>query len=178
MTTESEFSDTKDWTWVLDRTCPQCGFDASNVHAGDVANLIRANAFQWRALLEAGPEELRNRPRPDTWSPLEYAFHVRDVFELYHHRLTLMLEQDGPHYPNWNQDETAVEKNYRAADPSVVSSELSEWAKKLATLFDTVSDDQWQRTGYRSDGAAFTIDSFARYLVHDPIHHLCDATIR
>ena len=26
----------------------------------------------------------------------------------------------------------------------------------------------------RSDGAAFTIDSFSRYLVHDPVHHVWD----
>ncbi len=23
--------DTKDWTWVLERTCPQCGFDTRTV---------------------------------------------------------------------------------------------------------------------------------------------------
>lgn len=22
--------DTKDWTWVLERACPECGFDASS----------------------------------------------------------------------------------------------------------------------------------------------------
>jgi hypothetical protein len=33
---------------------------------------------------------------------------------------------------------------------------------------------QWARTGRRSDGAAFTVESFARYFVHDPVHHLHD----
>jgi hypothetical protein len=28
----------------------------------------------------------------------------------------------------------------------------------------------------RSDGARFTVASFARYMVHDPIHHLYDVT--
>ena len=85
-----------------------------------------------------------------------------------------MLDQEGPHYPNWDQDQTAVDKNYNAADPSVVSTELVEQAEALASRFETVSGDQWDRTGYRSDGAAFTIESFARYLIHDPIHHLWD----
>ncbi|NNF65018.1 MAG: DinB family protein [Acidimicrobiia bacterium] len=177
MSDEPVFSDTADWTWVLERPCAQCGFDASSAHAYDVPNLLRANAFRWREILAGDPDELRKRPRPDKWSPLEYAFHVRDVFELYDHRLQLMLEEDAPHYENWNQDETAVEKNYRAADPAVVSEELSDWAARLAARFESVSGAQWQRTGYRSDGAAFTIDSFARYFIHDPIHHLCDATI-
>ena len=34
--------DTKDWTWVLDRPCPDCGFDASSVSASDVADRLRA----------------------------------------------------------------------------------------------------------------------------------------
>lgn len=38
----------------------------------------------------------------------------------------------------------------------------------------TVREPQWDRTGHRSDGSSFTVDSFARYLLHDPIHHLDD----
>jgi len=30
--------------------------------------------------------------------------------------------------------------------------------------------------GRRSDGAVFTVASFARYMVHDPVHHLYDVT--
>jgi hypothetical protein len=37
-----------------------------------------------------------------------------------------------------------------------------------------VRPDQWGRVGLRSDGAEFTVDSFARYFVHDPIHHVDD----
>lgn len=32
---------------------------------------------------------------------------------------------------------------------------------------------QGQRTGSRSDGARFTVETFARHFVDDPIHHLC-----
>jgi len=39
-----------------------------------------------------------------------------------------------------------------------------------------VSGDQWQRTGFRSDGAWFTVESFARYFIHDLVHHLYDVT--
>ena len=44
----------------------------------------------------------------------------------------------------------------------------------LADSFAAVSGDQWQRTGNRSDGARFTVDTFARYLLHDPVHHVWD----
>ena len=49
-------------------------------------------------------------------------------------------------------------------------------AARLADSFDRVGRDEWDRTGFRSDGAAFTVATFARYLVHDPIHHLHDVT--
>jgi len=169
------FADDKDWTWVLDQPCPECGFVAAELDREDLPDRIRENAAEWKAILDSEPaEELRTRPRPDKWSSLEYAFHVRDVYELYDFRLGLMLEQDGPSYPNWDQDVTAVEKDYRSAEPASVSSELGEWAEALASRFASVGDDQWGRTGYRSDGAEFTIDSFGRYLLHDPVHHLWD----
>jgi len=166
--------DSKDWTWVLEKPCDECGFVADDLDVSTVSKRIRENALSWANLLDGDVETLRVRPRADTWSPLEYAFHVRDVFELYDYRLGLMLAQDGPQYPNWDQDVTAVEMNYRAADPATVKGELIEWAERLASRFDAVHGDQWERTGYRSDGAAFTVDSFARYLLHDPIHHLWD----
>ncbi len=166
--------DTKDWTWVLERVCPECGFDARTVDPRDVAGLLRENAGSWRVVLAADPAALRTRPRPDAWSPLEYACHVRDTIGVYHERLRLMLTQDGPHYPNWDQDATAVEEDYAAQDPGRVSAELAAAAAQLADAFETVEGGQWQRTGFRSDGAAFTIDTFARYFIHDPVHHLHD----
>ena len=45
-----------------------------------------------------------------------------------------------------------------------------------AGRFEGVTGDQWQRTGARSDGARFTVETFARYFVHDPVHHLYDVT--
>jgi hypothetical protein len=58
----------------------------------------------------------------------------------------------------------------------VVADELTEAAEAIAARFGTVAGTQWQRTGARSDGAHFTVESFARYFIHDPIHHLYDVT--
>ena len=87
-----------------------------------------------------------------------------------------MLTVDGPRYPNWDQDATAVEGRYADQDPRQVADELVEAAEVIAARFEQVSGDQWQRAGFRSDGAEFTIESFARYFIHDPIHHLYDVS--
>ena len=164
--------DTKNWTWVLEKPCPECAFDASTFEATDVADMIRANAASWPAVLER--DDVRERPDESTWSKLEYAAHVRDVFRIYLYRLGLMLAEDDPLFPNWDQDATAVEERYNEQSPEVVSAELVADAAALADAFDTVAD--WGRPGRRSDGVSFTIETFAKYFIHDPIHHLWDVT--
>ena len=166
--------DTKDWTWVTDRRCPECGFDGSTVDARQVSGLVRENAAAWPKLLDVDPALARTRPSDARWSALEYACHVRDVFNLYDYRLRLMLTEDGPLFPNWDQDETAEAERYNEQELATVLTDVVAAGTRLADQFDTVGDSQWARTGTRSDGAHFTVDSFARYMVHDPIHHLHD----
>jgi len=113
-----------------------------------------------------------------TWSPLEYGCHVRDVFRRFDERLELMLTQDDPLFPNWDQDATAVTERYAGQDPAQVSDELHQAAQTIAASFTAVTGDQWQRPGRRSDGAAFSVTTLARYFMHDPIHHLWDVTGR
>jgi hypothetical protein len=168
--------DDKDWTWVLQRPCPECGFDAARVPPESVAALLRANAAAWERVLLQPDKVVRRRPADDRWAPLEYACHVRDVCSLYRERLDLMLCEDDPLYPNWDQDATAVEERYLAQDPAAVWRQLRDAAAGLADAFDGVRDGQWLRTGRRSDGARLDIAGFSRYLLHDPVHHLFDVT--
>jgi hypothetical protein len=164
--------DDKDWTWVLTTPCGECGFAAASVAATDVSRLVGENAAAWRRILSE--EGVARRPSPTVWSPLEYGCHVRDVFRLYDHRLHRMLDEDDPLFDNWDQDETAIAERYWAQDPVAVAGELEDAAETLAASFASVHGDQWARPGRRSDGAVFTVESFARYMIHDPIHHLDD----
>jgi hypothetical protein len=169
--------DTKDWTWVLQRPCPECGLDTRSFPREAVAGMTRVNADAWQDVLAGnGPGDGGRRSSPGVWSALEYGCHVRDVLRLYDERLVLMLTVDEPHYANWDQDATAVAERYGEQDPARVASELGDAAQAIAARFEGVSGDQWQRTGVRSDGARFTVESFARYFIHDPVHHLYDVT--
>ena len=139
--------------------------------------MVRDNAAQWQAVLK-GPGDARLRPSAGKWSALEYGCHVRDVLRLYQYRLRLMLTQEGPLFSDWDQDAAAVAERYDQQRPVVVADELTEAAEAIAAQFESLAADEWDRTGTRSDGAQFTVESFARYFIHDPVHHLYDVTGR
>ncbi|WP_426572096.1 DinB family protein [Aquihabitans sp. McL0605] len=165
--------DDKDWTWVLERRCEECGFDGSAVAAPDVAGLLRANAQAWSHLFDDGLI-VAGRTDPTRWSNLEYACHVRDVFQRFDARMDLMLTEDDPAFPNWDQDATAVDDRYDEQDPARVVEDLLIAADRIAARLDGISGAQWDRPGRRSNGSVFTLDTLSRYLAHDPIHHLWD----
>ena len=164
--------DTKDWTWVLERPCPECGLEAGAVARGDLGTAIRDNAAAWPEVLSA--PSATERPRPDVWSPTEYACHARDVHVLFAQRVQQMLDEDGARFANWDQDATAVEQRYDLQDPGEVAPALVAAAERVAAVYDAVPDAAWGRKGVRSNGDVFTIESLGRYHLHDVHHHLWD----
>ncbi|NNN08330.1 MAG: DinB family protein [Acidimicrobiaceae bacterium] len=164
--------DNKDWTWVLERPCPECGFDARDVIVRNMPSQLHELIRSWQEVLLR--DDVAQRGSPDKWSPLEYSCHVRDVFRLFDQRLESMVAQDGARFDNWDQDKTAVEERYELQDPSAVSQELVDAGTSLATRFAHIEASQWGHRGIRSDGSTFSVSTFAIYLAHDPIHHLWD----
>src|SRR6185295_20046626 len=58
--------------------CARCGFDYELDTAEGAGAAISAGADELAGLVD-GPGDVRTRGAPDTWSPLEYGCHVRDV---------------------------------------------------------------------------------------------------
>jgi hypothetical protein len=164
--------DTKDWTWVLDRPCPECGFVAGEADPGDVPDVVRSLTPRWREAL-ARPDA-RTRPAPGVWSALEYGAHVRDVNRVFTGRLQAMLSTDDPLFANWDQDAAAVDDHYAEQDPTRVAEELADAAEGFARLLASAGPEAWERPGRRSNGSVFTVRTLAQYYLHDVVHHLQD----
>ncbi|MFJ4028375.1 DinB family protein [Paenarthrobacter sp. NPDC089989] len=162
----------KDWTWVLAEPCPECGFDASTVTPATVPGSVRSMLPRWRSVLKR--EDAATRPNDHTWSPVEYACHVRDVFELFGQRLNLMLTQENAAFDNWDQDQAAIDGDYGSSDAGQVADELVTEGEQVAESFARVVQDEWERTGTRSNGSSFTVLTFSQYFLHDVVHHLHD----
>ena len=165
--------DTKDWTWVLERPCPECGFDAAAV-AGDGGRGPRAghrSAGYRAALARATPRCARAPTSGRRWStPATCATCTGStptgsrscstgrpaVPQLGpgRHRGRGALRRAGP-APSWPTSSPPPRRRWpRRTTGSAASS------------------------GSARDGAAtapqFTVDSFARYYLHDIEHHLHD----
>jgi hypothetical protein len=166
--------DDKDWTWVLERPCPDCGYDAAVIARTDFGSHTLAAVAELRAALTRA--DATERPEPTVWSPLEYGAHVRDVCVLFRTRLNLLRDEDDPLFANWDQDETALAERYWEQDPATVSTELDAAARAMATAIDEVGIDEWQRPGRRSNGSVFTTDTLCRYFLHDLVHHAHDVS--
>ncbi|WP_078315884.1 DinB family protein [Mycobacterium sp. D16Q16] len=166
--------DSKDWTWVLERPCGECGFDPAATSFARIPDIVRDNLRAWQRVL-AQPR-VRVRPDEQTWSALEYGAHVRDVFRIFLTRLQLMLAEDNPLFENWDQDKTAVEDRYAEQDPQAVAVELAAAGEAIAAAFSDVPESTLQRRGRRSNGSIFTVATLGLYFVHDPVHHLHDVS--
>ena len=167
--------DTKDWTWTLHRRCPECGLSAGEIGVQEIATRAFVAAEEWVQILRSSPAVI-SRPAPTVWSPLEYGAHVRDVYRLFDQRLMVMLAEDDPQFPNWDQDETAIRERYGEQDPEVVADELEAAASTFVGHVGELQPEQLGRTGRRSNGSEFTVVTLLQYFLHDVVHHLWDVT--
>ncbi|WP_147917800.1 DinB family protein [Ruania zhangjianzhongii] len=166
--------ETKDWTWVLQQRCPQCSLDAGVLTLAEIPAVIRAQVQVWPVVLLRA--DVRDRPQPQVWSPLEYGAHTRDALGLFTDRLALILTEDEPTFPDWDPNEAALAGRYHELDPEAVSAEILAAAETLAAAAEAVPPEAVQRRGLRSDGAPFTVTTLLQYLVHDLVHHLWDVS--
>lgn len=148
---------------------------AGEIDVAEIPDRAEAAAVEWVQILTSSPA-VSARPRSDVWSPLEYGAHVRDVYRLFDARLALMLIEDNPTFPNWDQDETAVAEQYIESDPDEVATELAGAAESFVARMRSLSPAQLERRGRRSDGADFEVARFLQYFLHDVWHHLWDVT--
>lgn len=167
--------DEKDWTWVLERRCDQCGLLAGEVGREQLAERAFVVAEEWVQILGSHPA-VEARPEPGVWSPLEYGAHVRDVYRVFSDRLAAMLDEDRPTFANWDQDETARIERYGEQDPERVAEELEIAAQRLIGQIEGIPASAWSRTGTRSNGSEFTVTTLLQYFLHDVVHHLWDVT--
>lgn len=159
--------------------CEECGFVYEELTPEQIPAAIRSFARRFRAPLtrflpgEDGDSLVRQRPAPDTWSALEYAAHVRDVFDNYDRWIGQILAEDRPALEGAGPEELAVERRYNEDDPAAVADALAANAERLADTMASVPEGGWERVGVRWDEERSVL-LHGRRAVHEGGHHLLD----
>jgi S-DNA-T family DNA segregation ATPase FtsK/SpoIIIE len=155
--------------------CDDCGYEYDTYSRSELAGEIRGFGPAYAAALFGVPD-VRARPAPEVWSPLEYACHVRDVFHVQRERVLLALREETPEFEPMRRDERAVEMRYNAQDPAAVVADLDNAADALAALFESLDEPSWQCTGMYSypEPKKRTVEWIARHTIHEGVHHLGD----
>src|ERR1700679_2484811 len=101
--------------------CPECGFTYEELPRQRLAQSLRDSGLAYGARLSGDEEVLRRRPSPETWSPLEYACHVRDVALMQRDRLYVALVEDEPSFKPMYREQRVAFDRYDSQTPSVVA---------------------------------------------------------
>lgn len=161
----------------MDR-CHECGFVYDDLPRDEIATALVTVADQYPPRLTwTDGDTLRRRPTADTWSPLEYACHVRDLLTAQRERCSLALAFRDPLFES--MPDVRVELRHNHQDARMVASGIVHAADTLGALFDTLSPREWERTGrVPLPGAPASRDLawLGRHTVHELVHHLGDVT--
>ena len=168
--------DEKDWTWVLRRPCPECGLDTSSFARAGIPAMIVANAAAWREPLAAADATRRPQARQVVTARVRLPCARRPEAV----RLPAQPDADRgrPALPELGPGRDRDRGPLRHPGPRHGRPTSSSAAAEAITGPLRLASAKRSGTaqGRRSDGAAFTVETFTRYLVHDPVHHLYDVT--
>jgi hypothetical protein len=157
--------------------CAECGFDYDALAVSDIPATLRSFAEPYAThLLDTDVHRLRAHPVDGVWSALEYACHVRDVLRVQRDRIDLILAEDCPTLTPMGRDDRVTRDHYNDQDPRTVADDLGAAANELATAFDALSPDEWQRTAIYNYPTTQerSLVWIARNAAHEGRHHLMD----
>jgi hypothetical protein len=155
--------------------CEACGFDGATYDDEALLAAIAGLGEAWRILLRNAGRELRTRPKPGTWSAIEYAAHSRDITALHVFGVEQALTGNEPVFPAIDGDaliDTASAR-YGDEDSDAVGDELDREARRLARLAADEGVEAWARGITIGDNRS-TVRRLLEHALHDSRHHLDD----
>jgi DinB superfamily len=160
---------------VTDR-CTECGFEYRLNEFGEAGPAISAGTARIAGELRRRSDNLGQRPRPDVWSPLEYACHLRDVLLVQRERVLAARRRDRPSFDPMGRDERVDHDGYAGQDPVDVSRQLLDAAAMFANVLARLGPEDWSRTviyNYPSRTER-SLQWVAVHTLHEVRHHQMD----
>ena len=155
-------------------TCSFCGFEYDLDEAPAAGGAIVEGAHALGGLLRH--TAVRSRPTPETWSPLEYACHVRDVLLVQRERVLAARREDRPSFAPMGRDERVGHDGYAQQDPEDVARQLGDAAHLFANVVARLEPTDWDRTIVYNypHTTERPLRWVAVHTLHEVRHHLLD----
>ncbi|BBY39891.1 hypothetical protein MMAN_40250 [Mycobacterium mantenii] len=157
-------------------SCAGCGFTYDLRRAASAGDDICAGAAEVVAFLCNNDVDVRRRARPEVWSPLEYACHLRDVLLVQRERVLAARRVNGADCASMGRDERAEHDGYNEQDPTRVARQLTDAATLFSNALVRLSASDWDRTvvyHYPETGPR-SLRWVAVHTAHEMQHHLGD----
>jgi hypothetical protein len=155
--------------------CEECGFEYVLDDAEKASAEILDGVVRLTAVLEDG-DDLRRRRDPNTWSPLEYGCHMRDVLLVQRERVLAARWMDTPSCDPMGRDERVDYDGYNHQAPADVLRQLNDAAAMFANVLDRIPTSDWERTVMYNYPKPWerSLRWVAVHTVHEVRHHTLD----
>lgn len=134
--------------------------------------LRKTTALLERTLREVSQEEaVTLRDGPDGWSVLFIACHLRDYEAAWRDRLALMLAEDNPSFATFDHHELVERNSYATQELQAVTADTAAMRAALIARLESLTDEQWLRTGeHPEQGPGTILDLAINAGLHDLDH--------
>ncbi len=121
-----------------------------------------------RALDDA---RLRRPEKPGKWSVLEVVQHLADTELVYGYRVRMILTQDTPPIPGYDQDAWAREFRYRDLPAEEALAQVGALRAANLRLYRSLGPEQRRRAGLHSERGPESVEHILRMVgAHDLVH--------
>lgn len=159
----------------MDEHCGECGFGYDSSRAGDASNEIVGAVAGVSSLLADAPTPQARR-EPGTWSPLEYACHLRDVLLVQRERVLTARRRDLPSFEPMGRDERVEHDGYADQQLGDVVRQLEDAALLFGNVLDRLAPQDWERRvvyNYPTPQER-SLAWVAVHTLHEVVHHAGD----
>ena len=155
--------------------CEECAFDSRQWHRQDAVDLFDSLGSRWRDVtLGIDDGELNRRPRPLTWSALEYGLHSAFVIAILRDAIERILAADGCHAPDLCPEVDTEDNTQPLVLARFAILDALEREGRALALVVAATNEGWGHRGSFADTSTWQAEATLLHAVHDTTHHLKD----
>ncbi|MDV3132919.1 DinB family protein [Mycobacterium sp. 29Ha] len=158
----------------MEEICTECHFDESATPPREVPAALASLKIEISDSIRSIPgDELRRRPAPTVWSPVEYLGHLRESMAFHRWLIERAVSEDNPHIPAVDPDKSVAQAEYVNADPDELLTQFDRRIRRLCEALTSLDEAAAVRT-LTLDHRRVAVALVARSAWHECHHHLRD----